>query len=1126
MSAIGEFDICGPLPTGVTVLEASAGTGKTYTIAALATRYVAEGMPLEHLLLVTFTRLATGELRDRVRQRLTTARQALASALADVDPLAPPERLRDHVGDDRLLRLLATGTRADVELRRERLAVAIADFDAATIATTHGFCQEVLGGLGVAGDVDRGYRLSEDAQDLVGQTVDDLYVGDFLARAPLFPRAEAEAVVRAVVGNPTARLAPAPPAAHDAVALRHGLAATAVAAVDRRKRALALMTYDDLVTRLRATLDGPGGAAIAARLRARYRVALVDEFQDTDPDQWAIMRKAFAHAGSTLVLIGDPKQAVYAFRGADVYAYLDAARGAGVRATLGVNWRSDGGLVEAFDTLFRGRRLGHEDIVYREVTAAEHHQTPRLHGAPVATPLRVRIVARQDPDIKRTPTGWSSAPAARDHVARDVAADIAALLAAAPTTHEGPLRAADVAVLVRTNTQTRAIKAALEALGVPAVVNGAGSVFATDGARDWLTLLEALERPDALPRARAVALTAFVDWPAAEIAGAPDERWGDLQQLLHAWAGILRRTGVATLMEAITRHEQLPGRLLATAGGERTLTDLRHVAEILHGAAIDGRLGITALAGWLRRRMAADDRDAGAEDRKRRLESDADAVQVLTVHRSKGLEFGVVYCPFLWDPAWMSDALVPAIFHDAAGGDARTVDVALDDRDAAYVAHREQDRAEQRGEELRLAYVALTRAKHQAVLWWATTFKARESALGRLVLEPVEGRSRAGADETAREVAARFRALVAESSGAIGLERAIVAKAAPPPPAVARPADLAAAVFDRTLDTRWRRMSYTSITAGAYEARVASEVEEAVGADDPAGDEPLPDGLGEDGADADAALRAIPAPLSATPAGTRLGTFVHQVLEAADFAAADLQDELATVVATTRRRRATIDVGDPVVLVDGLRAAIETPLGPLAGERRLRDLAPADRLDELAFELPLAGGDAPSGALTLAAIADVLRARLPPGDPLAGYPDRLADPALRTDLRGYLTGTIDLVARHDGGYAIMDYKTNRLAAAGEPLTAWHHRPAALAEEMQRSHYALQGLLYAVALHRFLGWKLGDGHDDARDRPTLLYLFLRGMLGAEAPRAGDAPCGVFAWRPPAGLLPALSEVLDG
>ncbi|HMJ36511.1 MAG TPA: UvrD-helicase domain-containing protein [Baekduia sp.] len=1140
-----DFDVCGPLPQGVTVLEASAGTGKTYTIAALATRYVAEGTPLDQLLLVTFTRLATGELRDRVRQRLTVARQALDAALAAVDPLAGGDALRRHVGADELLRLLAGGTWADVEARRDRLAIALADFDAATITTTHGFCQEVLGGLGVAGDLDRGYRFSEDARDLVEDVVDDLYVRDFLTRGPGFARAQAREIVRAAVDNPTAPIAPPAAPAGDMVEIRHDLAETARAELDRRKRALALMTYDDLVTRLRATLEGEGGAAIAARLRARYRVALVDEFQDTDPDQWAIMRRAFAHEGTTLVLIGDPKQAVYAFRGADVYAYLDAARAADARPTLGINWRSDQDLIDAYDALFGGARLGHEDIAYRPVRAADGNRAPRLSGAPVDTALRIRVVARGTPSVRQTATGFSSVPSAREHVAGDVAADVAALLASgAQLESRGPdgtslghvtLGPGDVAVLVRKNDQARAVKAALEMVGVPAVVNGAGSVFATDAARDWLRLLEALERPESLPRARAVALTPFLAWPTEDVAGATDDRWDALQQRLHTWAGVLRRNGVATLMEAITVQQQLPERMLAVLGGERDLTDLRHVGELLHAAAVDGRLGITALAGWLRRRMATDDRDAGAEDRARRLESDAEAVQVLTVHRSKGLEFPVVYCPYLWDPLWISNEPSPAIYHDADHGDVRTVDVSLDARDAAYVQHAAKDKDEQLGEELRLAYVALTRAKHQAVVWWVSSYTSRESALGRLVFgddaeqQPGSGR-RKDAGEVAGAASERFAALARAAPGAIALERSLIAPNARWKAAEPAAADLTAATFDRSLDGRWRRMSYSSITAGAYEARVASEIEAAAGDDDAPAERPVapPDRADAEDAGA-AALRAVPAPLSATPAGTRVGTFVHHVLDAADFTAADLAAELGGHVADAQRRRAT-DIGDPIVLVDGLRAAIETPLGPLVADRRLRDLGRGDRLDELAFELPLVGGDAPTGELTLAAIAAVLRAHLGAGDPLAGYADRLDDPMLKANLRGYLTGTIDVVARIDPAagaarFAIIDYKTNRLAAAGEELTAWHHRPAALAEEMQRSHYALQALLYAVALHRYLRWRM-PGYDADRDRPAVLYLFLRGMTGVGTPRVDGMPCGVFAWRPPAGLLTALSDVLDG
>ena len=197
---------------------------------------------------------------------------------------------------------------------------------------------------------------------------------------------------------------------------------------------------------------------------------------------------------------------------------------------------------------------------------------------------------------------------------------------------------------------------------------------------------------------------------------------------------------------------------------------------------------------------------------------------------------------------------------------------------------------------------------------------------------------------------------------------------------------------------------------------------------------------------------------------------MHTIFEAADFAAPDLDAELAQHVGETMARR-PVELGDRAAAIAGLRAAMETPLGPLVHNVRLCDVPRSDRLDELNFELPLAGGDAPVGTVTPSAIGDVLRRHLPAGDPLAGYADRLSDPDLRAAVRGYLTGSIDLALRLDGAFYVVDYKTNWLAAPGEPLTAWHYRPAALAEEMERAHYGLQALLYTVALHRYLRWRL-------------------------------------------------------
>jgi exodeoxyribonuclease V beta subunit len=1111
------FELCGPLPVGVTVLEASAGTGKTYTIAALATRYVAEGVPLDALLLVTFTRLATGELRDRVRQRLVDTRGALEAALADGG--APD--IEAVAEDDELGRMLAAGTRTEVAERLDRLVRAIADFDAATITTTHGFCQEVLGSFGVAGDIDRAYTVSEDARDLTREVVDDLYVREFLDRAPLFSRLEGGQAVAAAVQNPGAPLAPAAQTSDGAAHARQALASRARAELDRRKRGLALMSYDDLVSRVRVTLEGEQGEEVARALRARYRVALVDEFQDTDPDQWTIMRLAFAHEDSTLVLIGDPKQAVYSFRGADVYAYLDAARHANAVRTLDTNWRSDQELLDAYDALFAEARLGHEDITYVRVRAAERDGAGRLDGAPVGTPLRFRILARGTPGVRSTPTGWSNAGSARAYVARDLAGEIATLLGADATLDDDGalLGASDVAVLVRTNGQAEAVKDALGEVGVPAVVNGAGSVFKTPAAQDWVLLLDALERPESLARARAVALTSFGGWSAEAVAGASDGQWDSLQQRLHSWAGVLRRSGVATLLEVVSSQQSLAGRLLSGLGGERELTDLCQLGELLHVAAADGGLGATALASWLRARIAGDDRDADAEARMRRLESDADAVQVLTIHRSKGLEFAVVYCPFLWNPFWSGSGDLPAVYHDPEDAQTRKVDVAMDPGDVAYRRHRAQSLEEQAGEELRLVYVALSRAKHQAVVWWATTYQSRGSPLGCLLFGGPPG-ARQSVEEAASAARDRLRTLVTSAPDSIGLERADIAAQARWSPPPRQPGDLAAAVFARHLDVSWRRLSFTSITAASYEARVASEFEEMTGSDDAPDHHPL--GIGATAGE-QAELLAVPSLLSDMPTGTRVGTLLHQVLEDTDFAAQELREEVSLRLADAQRWR-TVELGNQDSVIDGLCAAIETRLGPLVGERRLRDIDRTDRLAELSFELPLVGGEHPDGELTLATIAAVLRDHLPADDVLAGYADRLTDPALKTTLRGYLTGTIDLVARIDGGFCLMDYKSNRLAAAGEPLTAWHHRPEALVEEMQRSHYALQAMLYTVALHRYLRWRV-PGYDVERDRLAVLYLFLRGLTGEDTPRVDGMPCGVFAWQPSPALVCALSDVLD-
>ncbi len=1107
------FDVCGPLPSGTTVLEASAGTGKTFTIAALAARFVAEGVAeLPELLLVTFGRAATSELRDRVRERLVSAERLLRTPAA-----------RDST--DALVRHLAAVDDGEREVRRRRLTRALSQFDAATIATTHGFCQQMLASLGVSGDTDPDAVLVPDTADLVDEVVDDLYLQRYAASAePVLSVSDARRVAREAVSDPLAALEPDAAPAGSAAAHRYELATAVRSVVEHRKRVRRLHDYDDLVLLLRDALEHPvHGPAAAERVRSRYQVVLVDEFQDTDPAQWDILCAAF-HGHRTLVLIGDPKQAIYAFRGGDVVTYLSARRAADTTATLGRSWRSDEPLVRGLDHVLRGAALGDDEIVVRPVVA--EHQGRRLEGGP---PLRLRHVTRAAFGLRGTRN--PRVGEVRELIARDVAADVVRQLRSTRL-HDGEgwrsLQPADVAVLSRRNADATAVRDQLVAAGVPAVVSGLSSVFGAPAARHWLTLLSALEQPGHSGRAAALALTPFVGWDATRLAGASDAERDELSDRVRTWSRVLTERGVAALLEAVAA-DGVAERLLRTTTGERVLTDVRHIGQALHEAAVRDRLGVSALTDWLRRRVdeAGDDY---AEDRSRRLETDSAAVQVVTVHASKGLEFPVVYVPFGWD---RYEARTPAIlrYHDPGGR--RTLHVGGAD-DAGYAAARDLHLAEERGEDLRLLYVALTRARSQVVGWYAPSSNSAGGPISRVLLgdyapgaQPPPSVAAASDDA----VFARLADLAAGSGSTVVVERVDAAPETTQwsPPPTPR-ADLEVAAFDRRLDLSWRRTSYTALTAAAHEhpgdAGVGSEPE-VTGVQDEAA-APVASAT-TDATSAAGATHLVP-PMADLPSGAAFGTLVHEVLERVDTAAPDLADEVLR--ACREAGTARVPGVEAPALAAALLPVLATPLGPLANQLTLADVAPVDRLAELEFELPLAGGDEPSGtAATLDAVARLVADHLPADDVFARYPSLLSSIAAGGGrVRGYLTGSLDAVlrVRHDDGtprYLVVDYKTNRLAPVDQPLTTWHYRPEAMAEAMMHAHYPLQLLLYSVALHRYLRWRQ-PGYDPQRHLGGGLYLFVRGMCGPQTPRVDGTPCGVMAWRPPTPLVTELSALLDG
>jgi exodeoxyribonuclease V beta subunit len=1095
----GVFDLAGPLPRGTALLEASAGTGKTFAIGALVTRYVAEGVvPLDQMLVVTFGRAATQELRDRVRGALLRAERTFAAALAG----------RDTGPVDAVLAALLDAEDAERAARHRRLADALASFDHATIATIHQFCQLVLRSLGVAGDTEPGAELVESLAELTVEVVDDLYLRRYgnATEPPPFDRACALKVANAAVEDPRAALADADPA--DAVgSARVSFAREVRAEMERRKRRLGILSYDDLLGRLADALDpasADGGTAVGARMRERWKVVLVDEFQDTDPVQWQVLERAFGPGQSrsqaqATVLVGDPKQAIYAFRGGDIVAYLDAARHAATRATLGSNWRSDAPLVDTLGVLLGNAALGHEEIVVHPVTAESVGS--RLAGAPHPAPFRLRQVLRDGlPQYK----GAIKAGPAREHVAADLAADVAGLLASGATWDGRPLVPGDVAVLVSARAHGRLVQDALAERGVTAVMPG-GDVFETPAADEWLTLLEALESPHRSGLVRAAALTSFLGRTAADLDAGGEDLTARDADTLRGWAILLRHRGVAALLEA-AEERGLGGRVLAQAEGERLLTDVRHLGQLLHEVSVTESLGLTALLAWFRDER----RRTGTAERPRRLDSDAAAVQIVTVHGSKGLQYPVVYLPFGYDN--YARPVEIALYHDERG--ARTIDVA--GSGAHWDAHCAAHRAEEDGEELRKIYVALTRAQSQVVAWWAPTSSTPTSGLHRLLFGRTPGTREVPGTQPVKEDTYATRVLgLLEELGGPAAELAVPAEASAPAPA-GRHAPYEARAFDRAVDTGWRRTSYSGlIQAGDDGASVGSEPETAGKDDEP------------DAPEADVEEPVVPdaetSPMADLPTGAAFGSLVHAVLEDADPYAPDLRAELLEHV--TEQLRWWPVQADPAALAEGLLPLHRTPLGPLAGGLTLGEIGLPDRLRELTFELPLTGGDlgGPGRAeARLGDLAPLLRAHLPADDPLAAYADRLEQPAMGDQvLRGYLTGSIDVVLRVPSErFLVVDYKTNFLG----PAVTDYSRDR-MAEAMLHSHYPLQALLYGAVLHRYLRWRL-PGYDPDTHLGGVLYLFVRGMAGPDTPDSGGSPAGVFSWHPPASLLVALSDLLDG
>ncbi len=1178
---------------GTALVEAAAGTGKTRAIEDLFLRLVVEAeMPVEQVVVVTFTRAATAELRERIYRRAADWSAWLAAGEGG-------PRTDELFG--RLLPRLRDPHRA-AQLMRQ----ALIDFDRAVILTIHGFCQRLL--YEHAFETASGFRFEviTDPAPLMREIVEDFWRAAICNQPPEFlaalrpawttpsgwlafwgrcqapdcaivppeeetPALQAETVeayraarerlrelwpqaaprIRELLANAPLHAnrygregsqgagsreerldalfealsafleeppGGAPPAGLEKLAasslrdatrkgatpprhdlfdrceellrswerleenlkaelrrLKHRFLAFARQESERRKARRGQLTFDDLLAKTARALDGPHGVEFARLAARRYRAALVDEFQDTDGLQYRVLSRLFGDPPQLLVLIGDPKQAIYGFRGADLFSYLRASRRVTTAFTLGKNHRSRAPLVRAVNTLFRRARkpFVFEEIAFRPVEAA------RGEGGGEAGLVIWYLDSREGRGDGKPLDEASARDIAGGAVCREILR-----LTASP---DSVFTAGDIAVLVRTNAQARFMKRLLAARRIPAVVYGTADVFVADEARELYFVLAAIARPADPRRLKTALATRMLGVGAAAIAALEGDpsAWQERLERQAEYLRLWRSRGFAVALRRFLREERVKERLLRLPDGERRLTDLLHLIELVHGAAAEEKLGPEEVLAWLAARIASPE-TAGSGEHPLRLESDARAVQIVTLHRSKGLAYPVVFLPFAGSASRAEEG--DFLFHDPAQDYRPTLDVSGEKE----TPNRVQARNEALAENLRLFYVALTRARERCYLAWGRTRNAQSSALAWLLRSPggdAEGEGdRVGrlTDEYRRlddeALRARLAELAAASGGAIALEE---------PPrddagAVQRPpaphAELFCRRFAGTIDATWGVTSYSSLIADRRED------EDPLGEAAPAEFAPREDAFAEG-----------EIPLADFPHGARSGIFFHRLLETAEPGGAGLRERVRGALSEHGVEPAWADpVADLLRKLDRFPLFFDPQAVCLAEVERTR------RAHEMEFTLPLRRitpdvleglfREAASGPAAMQAEQAIGRLRFSP-------------------VRGFLRGVIDLVFEHRGRFYLVDWKSNRLG-----LRFQDYREEALAAAMAEHLYVLQYHLYVLALHRLLSLR-APGYRYERHFGGVAYVFLRGIRGEEDPETG-----IFRDRPEPALIRRWEEAL--
>jgi len=1153
---------------GERLIEASAGTGKTYTIAGLYIRLLLghgtvdsghqQPLNVDQILVVTFTEAATSELRDRIRGRIVQARHAFLIGVSD-DPL--------------MKQLLIDLT--DHQANAHVLLQALRQMDEAAIFTIHGFCQRMLTQHAfesgsyfetefvtdetalrqqvmeeywrenfyatelsidyTLASIVRSYwptpeRLLAQISNLISQPfltvigdepdlnikdclrqqlnrIDEIKVawntvsGDIMdeittkaidkrsysarnlpkwfdevnlwaqgvSNSLQLPKSlerfsQATLVEKTKQGPPPSlavfsaieQLLAQPPSVKETI-LARALSYVRVN-VSLQKQQASLLSFDDLLSGLAASLDGEREGTLATRIRAQYPLAMIDEFQDTDLLQYKIFNTLYGdqrHSG--LLMIGDPKQAIYAFRGADIFTYISARRAIANHYTLSTNYRSSEDMVHGVNRLFEQSDapfIYQQDIRFNAVDFNAKGQAFERDGQ------------TQGAITQWLMPGDSSVSSAQyqQQMAVACACEINQLLTKAQHGEAGfrshdelrPVVASDIAILVRTGREAKLVKQQLAKQGISSVyLSNRESVFSATIVTDVWHLLQAVNDPSNARLLRSAMATSMMglDIHALEALNDDETMWQRHVDLFTYFKQRWQNVGVLAMLRELIHQQQIPAKLLRQVDGERQLTDLLHIGELLEQQSLEIQ-GEHALIHWLADKISANVQDN--QEQQLRLESDQDLVQIVTIHKSKGLEYNLVFLPFICSTRQAKQAL----YHR----DGETIVDLRNEPEGVEAADKER-----LAEDLRLLYVAITRAVHHCWLGLAPLKSGKatkdnrtdlhKSAIGYLLLGPEVNNGQALVDK-ANQMVANYPYY----------------SICPPPNeslmTYSKPADehveISARRFNQTIENNYWITSYSALSKHSHHGKISNvdASEEVFDMDLETVDEVMP--LAE--------LEETPLlSIFTFPRGAHAGTFLHLLFEEIDFACTDpvmREQKVAQLLEESEFDQCWLAV---------LLKLVDDVLGTeLAPGLALAQLGMEHKLVEMEFFMPIANLD-----------CGRLNQLLAKHDPLS----KQAPPLEFSRVKGMLKGFIDLIFVKDGRYYVLDYKSNHL---GEDIDCYDSDAMSMA--MTDHRYDFQYQLYSLALHRFLASRLND-YEFEQHFGGVYYLFLRGMDRTNQQRQG-------------------------